>query len=145
MESDDGDKTALEKMYNYGIKKNADIVAANLKRTNLKGDSIGNFNYDVGNYAYCADCGTETVTREIIPATGHTEIIIVEGQAPTCTEDGYVRAVCSDCREVVSEKILLATGGVGFLSGVILAVVAAVMYEAVVLLERLILKSKRFG
>ncbi|MBR3139446.1 MAG: glycosyltransferase [Methanobrevibacter sp.] len=51
------DKTALEKMYNYGIKNNADIVAANLKRTNLKGDSIGNFNYDMGNYAYCADYG----------------------------------------------------------------------------------------
>ena len=52
------DDTALEKMYNYGIKNNAEIVAGNLKRTNLKGDLMANFNYDVGNYAYCDDYGT---------------------------------------------------------------------------------------
>ena len=46
------DKKALEKMYEIGVKNNADMVAANLQRTNLKGDLMGNFNYDVGNYAY---------------------------------------------------------------------------------------------
>lgn len=51
------DKTALEKLYNYGIKNNADIVAGNLKRTNLKGELMENYNYNVGNYAYCADYG----------------------------------------------------------------------------------------
>ena len=45
-------------MYNYGIKNDAEIVAGNLKRTNLKGDLMANFNYDVGNYAYCDDYGT---------------------------------------------------------------------------------------
>ena len=61
---------------------------------------------------------------------------------------------------VISGEFLVSKAGLGYLivyggqvfqldlvmaSVVILAVVAAVMYEAVVLLERLILKSKRFG
>jgi len=61
---------------------------------------------------------------------------------------------------VISGEFLVSKAGLGYLivyggqvfqldlvmaSVVILAVVAAVMYEAVVLLEKLILKSKRFG
>ena len=61
---------------------------------------------------------------------------------------------------VISGEFLVSKAGLGYLivyggqvfqldlvmaSVVILAIVAAVMYEAVVLLERLILKSKRFG
>ena len=61
---------------------------------------------------------------------------------------------------VISGEFLVSKAGLGYLivyggqvfqldlvmaSVVILAVVAAIMYEAVVLLERLILKSKRFG
>jgi NitT/TauT family transport system permease protein len=61
---------------------------------------------------------------------------------------------------VISGEFLVSKAGLGYLivyggqvfqldlvmaSVVILAVVAAVMYEAVVLLEKIILKSKRFG
>jgi len=61
---------------------------------------------------------------------------------------------------VISGEFLVSKAGLGYLivyggqvfqldlvmaSVVILAIVAAIMYEAVVLLERLILKSKRFG
>ena len=61
---------------------------------------------------------------------------------------------------VISGEFLVSKAGLGYLivyggqvfqldlvmaSVVILAVVAAIMYEAVVLLERLILKSKKFG
>ena len=61
---------------------------------------------------------------------------------------------------VISGEFLVSKAGIGYLivyggqvfqldlvmaSVVILAVVAAVMYEAVVLLEKLILKSKKFG
>ena len=61
---------------------------------------------------------------------------------------------------VISGEFLVSKAGLGYLivyggqvfqldlvmaSVVILAVVAAVMYEAVVLLEKLILKSKKFG
>ena len=49
------DSNALEKMYEIGSKNNADMVAANLQRTNLKGDMLGNFNYDEGNYYYCSE------------------------------------------------------------------------------------------
>ena len=61
---------------------------------------------------------------------------------------------------VISGEFLVSKAGIGYLivyggqvfqldlvmaSVVILAIVAAVMYEAVVLLEKLILKSKKFG
>ena len=61
---------------------------------------------------------------------------------------------------VISGEFLVSKAGLGYLivyggqvfqldlvmaSVVILAVVAAIMYEAVVLLEKLILKSKKFG
>ena len=61
---------------------------------------------------------------------------------------------------VISGEFLVSKAGLGYLivyggqvfqldlvmaSVVILAIVAAVMYEAVVLLEKLILKSKKFG
>lgn len=61
---------------------------------------------------------------------------------------------------VISGEFLVSKAGLGYLivyggqvfqldlvmtSVVILAIVAAIMYEAVVLLERLILKSKKFG
>ena len=51
------DNKALERMYDVGSKNNADMVAANLERTNLKGDLLGNFNYGAGNYAYFSEEG----------------------------------------------------------------------------------------
>ena len=51
------DNDALEKLYNEGAKNNADMVAGNLKRTNLKGDLMDNFNYNAGNYAYFSEVG----------------------------------------------------------------------------------------
>ena len=51
------DPNALEKMYEAGSKNNADMVAANLQRTNLKGDMMGNFNYEQDNYYYCSEEG----------------------------------------------------------------------------------------
>ena len=46
------DNDALEKMYNFGVKHNADMVGGNLKRVSLEGKLEDNFNYEEGNYAY---------------------------------------------------------------------------------------------
>ena len=52
------DNTALEKMYEFGSKNNANIVGANLKRINLNGDLMENYNYNAGNYKYFSKFGT---------------------------------------------------------------------------------------
>lgn len=46
------DNDALEKMYEFGEKNNADIVCGNLKRVSLEGELEDNFNYKDGNYRY---------------------------------------------------------------------------------------------
>ena len=46
------DDDALEKMYDFGVKHNADMVAGNLKRVGPDGKLEDNFNYKEGNYAY---------------------------------------------------------------------------------------------
>lgn len=46
------DNDALEKMYDYGIKHNADMVGGNLKRVSIDGKLEDNFNYKEGNYAF---------------------------------------------------------------------------------------------
>lgn len=46
------DVDALEKMYTYGNKYDADMIAANQKQVNEQGKVLGNFNYDVGNYMF---------------------------------------------------------------------------------------------
>lgn len=46
------DEDALEKMYNVGIKHNADMVGGNLKRVSIDGKLEDNFNYKEGNYAF---------------------------------------------------------------------------------------------
>lgn len=49
------DEDALEKMYNYGKKHDADMVCANLQRISSNGKIATNFNYEEGNYAYFND------------------------------------------------------------------------------------------
>lgn len=49
------DETALEKMYNFAIEKNADMVGANLKRVSENWELEDNFNYAENNYAYFSD------------------------------------------------------------------------------------------
>lgn len=49
----DGD--ALEKMYDFGVKHDANMVGGNLKRVSLEGNLEDNFNYKEGNYAYFSD------------------------------------------------------------------------------------------
>lgn len=44
------DSNAINEMYTYAIKNNADIVCANLERVSVEFKSEGNFNYDNGNY-----------------------------------------------------------------------------------------------
>lgn len=49
------DADALEKMYDFGVKHNANMVGGNLKRISLDGNLEENFNYKDGNYAYFSD------------------------------------------------------------------------------------------
>ena len=49
------DDDALEKLYNEGTKNNADIVSGNMKRIDLDGNVMENYNYKVGNYTYFSD------------------------------------------------------------------------------------------
>lgn len=49
------DNDALEKMYDFGVKHDADMVGGNLKRVSLEGKLEYNFNYKEGNYAYFSD------------------------------------------------------------------------------------------
>ena len=49
------DKDALEKMYNFGKKHNADMIGGNLKRVSLEGKLEDNFNYKEGNYAFFSE------------------------------------------------------------------------------------------
>ena len=51
------DDDALEKLYNECVKNNADIVSGNMKRIDLEGNLMENYNYKVGNYAYFSDYG----------------------------------------------------------------------------------------
>ena len=51
------DEDALEKMYQFGIENDADMVGANLKRVSIDGDIEENFNYIENNYAYFSDFG----------------------------------------------------------------------------------------
>ncbi|MBQ6218820.1 MAG: glycosyltransferase [Methanosphaera sp.] len=46
------DANALEKMYAYGSKNDADMIGANLQKVTESGKIENNFNYSVGNYAY---------------------------------------------------------------------------------------------
>ena len=58
----------------------------------------------------CQDCG-ETLSTEVIPATGH-ETELVNAKAATCTEDGYTGdQVCKKCGEtIVKGEVIPATG-----------------------------------
>ena len=51
------DKEALEKMYQFGIENDANMVGANLKRVSPKGVLEDNFNYKDGNYAFFSEFG----------------------------------------------------------------------------------------
>ena len=46
------DKNALEVLYDWGVKNNADLVCGNLKRLSFESEVIPNPNYDAGNYYY---------------------------------------------------------------------------------------------
>jgi glycosyltransferase involved in cell wall biosynthesis len=49
------DEDALEKMYNYGAKNNADMIGGNLLRVNNDDELEENFNYASGNYMFFSD------------------------------------------------------------------------------------------
>ena len=49
------DNDALEKMYDYGSKHDADMIGANQKRVSLDGKIEDNFNYKENNYMYFSD------------------------------------------------------------------------------------------
>lgn len=56
---------------------------------------------------YCADCGTEIVNTQIIPATGHTRQVVA-GYAATCTADGRTDGViCANCDLVFEEQTVI--------------------------------------
>lgn len=61
-------------------------------------------------HTLCLICGKE-LEREILPATGHTEVVD-EAVAPTCTETGLTEGVhCSACDEVLTaQEVLPAIG-----------------------------------
>lgn len=53
---------------------------------------------------YCVECGIFKIEQNVIPATGHTEVVHA-GKAPTCTENGLTDAIyCSVCDEYVKES-----------------------------------------
>lgn len=55
----------------------------------------------------CDDCHAE-LSREITPATGHTEVTI--RQEPTCTEAGFERVICEVCNARISNNVLSRLG-----------------------------------
>ncbi|MBE6752385.1 MAG: hypothetical protein E7556_07655, partial [Ruminococcaceae bacterium] len=61
-------------------------------------------------FSICGICDREWT--EVIPATGHTEYVVVEGRAPTCTQNGVTDLKrCSTCGNTTqTQKILPATG-----------------------------------
>ena len=61
-------------------------------------------------FSICGICDREWT--EVIPATGHTEYVVVEGHAPTCTQNGVTDLKrCSTCGNTTqTQKILPATG-----------------------------------
>lgn len=61
------DEDALEKLYEIGHDYNADMVAGNLLRTNLKGEIMNNPNYKNGNYAYFSKNDVITPDKYGIP------------------------------------------------------------------------------
>lgn len=61
------DVDALEKMYEYGSKHDADMVGANQKRVSIDGNLEDNFNYKQKNYTYFSDYGVISPQEYGIP------------------------------------------------------------------------------
>ena len=60
---------------------------------------------------YCADCNKKLESGEIIPATGHTEVID-DAVAPTCTTTGLTASTrCSVCETIISTQSTISALG----------------------------------
>ena len=56
---------------------------------------------------HCTVCDWREA-QVVVPATGHDWV--VEGKAPTCTEDGYGSSKCKNCNEEIKGDTIPATG-----------------------------------
>lgn len=61
--------------------------------------------------SHCSECGEVLVKQEVVPATGHTEVIQEEQEA-TCTESGLTEGrYCKDCGEVFAKQSTISALG----------------------------------
>ena len=60
---------------------------------------------------YCSDCGIQFSAPEVLPATGHTEVV-VEAVMPTCTDPGMTLGkYCSVCDAVLIQSYTVPATG----------------------------------
>ena len=61
---------------------------------------------------YCAVCGMQIATGEVISATGHRQTTVTDKKAASCTQDGYTGdSYCADCDALLAEGNAIAATG----------------------------------
>ena len=53
--------------------------------------------------SHCSVCNTVLTAQETVPALNHDYVL--EEKAPTCTEAGYKKSVCSRCADTIAEDL----------------------------------------